>query len=100
MLRKSHSTEWAGPSSERSESAIHTIALQQHFEEMKGDLRNFGDIFTQWVSSRRQALTTDKEEYLRTLAQEQGINYLNKVYNWPPRCGGGDEEAVNGTSCT
>lgn len=74
MLRKSHSSEWhAHLLNERtSESAVHSFALHQHLEELKGELNDFNLIFSEWVNSRRQTLTTDREAYLKTLTEEQG----------------------------
>lgn len=75
MLRKSHSSEWHAHllNDKVSESAVHSFALQQHLEELKSELNDFGSIFAEWVNSRRVALTADKEAYLKTLAEEQGL---------------------------
>jgi hypothetical protein len=74
MLRKSHSTEWhAHSNSEKfSESAVHSLALQQHFSELKAELEDFNGVFAIWAGARRQALLSDKEAYLRTITEEQG----------------------------
>lgn len=55
-----------------SETAGHSAALQQHFEELKAELHDFTSIFTGWTASRQRVLHEDKEAYERTLAGEQG----------------------------
>lgn len=55
---------------------MHTIALQQHFEEMKMELSAFGALFGGWLKGRRAVLTSDKEEYLWTLEQENGTGMV------------------------
>lgn len=73
MLRKSHSSEWAVLSANTaSETAGHSAALQQHFEELKAELHDFTSIFTGWTAGRRRVLYEDKETYERTLTEEQG----------------------------
>lgn len=75
MLRKSHSTEWhaQGSTNEGIEPAtLHATALRDHFEELRRELGDFNVIFADWVASRRQAVSSDKEAYLKTLSEEQG----------------------------
>lgn len=75
MLRKSHSTDWHAQSmvEKQSEASVHSMALQQHFEELKAELADFSSVFSAWLGTRRHALTDDKEAFLRTLAEEQGL---------------------------
>lgn len=77
MLQKSHPTEWhtnnTCMNNRQNEATTHSVALQQHFFELKTELEDFNSIFTGWVSGKRGLLTTDKEVYLKTLAEEQGI---------------------------
>lgn len=80
VLRKSHSTEWhsQGPTTalhgDAAPATLHAMALQQHFEELRQELGDFNAHFGEWVASRRQALTSDKEAYLRTLSEERGMH--------------------------
>lgn len=85
MLRKSHSSEWhastssnngnhnGGVSFSSGEAAAHSIALQQHFEELKAEVNDFTSLFASWTASRRRVLNEDKEAYLKTLSEESGI---------------------------
>ena len=80
VLRKSHSTEWhsQGPTTalhgDAAPATLHAMALQQHFEELRQELGDFNAHFGEWVAGRRQALTSDKEAYLRTLSEERGMH--------------------------
>lgn len=73
MLRKSHSSEWAGNQVGINNESGHSVALQQHFTEIRKQVSDFSQTFATWVASRRQALTTDKESYFKTLAEEQEL---------------------------
>lgn len=61
----------------RRESAAidagHALAVQAHFDQVKSELTDFGRLFEQWASSRRQALVEDKQAYERTLAEENDL---------------------------
>ena len=46
--------------------------LNLHFEELKREMGQFGNFFSDWVSEKRKILTDEKENYLKTLAEEAG----------------------------
>lgn len=56
--------------------------LSLHFEELKKEMSQFGQSFNDWVEEKRRILTDDKENFLKTLAEEAG-KYLVSfgVYN-------------------
>lgn len=59
-----------------SESSAHATALFQHVREIKDELHSFQGVFDQWLAMHRQVLTEDKEAYLKTLSEEQGIYHF------------------------
>ena len=46
--------------------------LSLHFEELKKEMTQFGQSFNDWVGEKRRILTDDKENFLKTLAEESG----------------------------
>ena len=46
--------------------------LSLHFEELKKEMGQFGQSFNDWVGEKRRILTDDKENFLKTLAEEAG----------------------------
>lgn len=48
--------------------------VTSHFEELKRELDGFTELFLEWTDQRRRVLMDDKEAYLRTLSEEQGID--------------------------
>jgi DNA-binding SARP family transcriptional activator len=46
--------------------------LSLHFEELKKEMTHFGQSFNDWVTEKRRILTDDKENFLKTLAEEAG----------------------------
>lgn len=46
--------------------------LSLHFEELKKEMTQFGQSFNDWVGEKRRILTDDKENFLKTLAEEAG----------------------------
>lgn len=56
--------------------------LSLHFEELKKEMGQFGQAFNDWVGDKRRILTDDKENYLKTLAEEAGTHFeFFKIYN-------------------
>lgn len=48
--------------------------LSLHFDELKKEMGAFGQSFNDWVADKRRILTDDKENFIKTLAEESGIN--------------------------
>ena len=46
--------------------------LTLNFDELKKEMDQFGQVFGEWVADKRRILTDDKENYLKTLAEETG----------------------------
>lgn len=46
--------------------------LSLHFEELKREMSDFGATFNDWIADKRRVLTDDKENFLKTLAEEAG----------------------------
>ena len=46
--------------------------LTLNFDELKREMDQFGQVFGDWVADKRRILTDDKENYLKTLAEEAG----------------------------
>ena len=44
--------------------------LSLHFEELKKEM---AQVYNDWVGEKRRILTDDKENFLKTLAEEAGI---------------------------
>lgn len=51
--------------------------LSLHFDELKREMSQFGAIFNEWIAEKRKILTDDKENFLKTLAEEAG-NFINE----------------------
>lgn len=47
-----------------------------HFDELKREISAFHAAFDQWLASRQQVMTVDKQAFLKTLDEEQGNNQL------------------------
>lgn len=47
------------------------VTMTDHFEELKRELDGFNGLFGEWKDQKWRALTSDKEAYQRTLAEEQ-----------------------------
>lgn len=56
--------------------------LTLNFDELKKEMDQFGQVFGDWVGDKRRILTDDKENYLKTLAEEAGkiSNFLFFIY--------------------
>lgn len=54
--------------------------ISLHFEELKREMGQFGNSFTDWVSEKRKILTDEKENYLKTLAEEAGNLIIISTY--------------------
>lgn len=52
--------------------------LSLHFEELKREMAQFGATFNDWIGEKRKVLTDDKENFLKTLAEEAG-NFFKKI---------------------
>lgn len=95
MLRKSHSMEWQpiglNPNSsfdkkkdisngvvsnqqqqqqQQNGTGENLNSIHKHFNDLKTEIADFKESFAGWVSSRQFALSTDKEDYERTLTLE------------------------------
>lgn len=46
--------------------------LTLNFDELKREMDQFGQVFGDWVADKRRVLTDDKDNYLKTLAEEAG----------------------------
>lgn len=53
--------------------ATAAASIFQNFEELQRELQAFNELFSLWTEQRRRALMDDKEAYLKTLSEEQGI---------------------------
>lgn len=54
-------------------------SIHKHFEDLKTEISDFKESFSGWVSARQFALSTDKEDYERTLTQEHEQVEMLKV---------------------
>ena len=43
-------------------------------------MSQFGQCFNDWVGDKRRILTDDKENYLKTLAEESGKNKISIIF--------------------
>lgn len=63
----------AGTNSQNNTSTFQIPPLLNlHFDELKREMSQFGQIFNDWVGDKRRILTDDKENFLKTLAEEAG----------------------------
>lgn len=74
-------------------------SITGHFEELKREINSFHTVYDQWLSSRQQVVTVDKQAFQKTLEEEQGIIIVT-AYLYPSfiRDGRGTEEAIR-TAC-
>jgi hypothetical protein len=48
-------------------------SISINFEELQRELQAFNELFGLWTEQRRRALMDDKDAYLKTLSEEQGL---------------------------
>lgn len=74
MQNSSTSASGAGGSNSQNNTLTFQIPplLNLHFDELKKEMSQFGQVFNDWVGDKRRILTDDKENFLKTLAEEAG----------------------------
>lgn len=68
------STTLSGGSNSQNNTLTFQIPplLNLHFDELKKEMGQFGQVFNDWVGDKRRILTDDKDNFLKTLAEEAG----------------------------